>query len=90
MLDLPVVNHPKTPRTQPLSPETAPPIMGARPDWLKVRLSQGPHFKELKHLMRAAQPRTVEQSWQKLGTLLDIVSPTECANYLANSGYAST
>jgi hypothetical protein len=39
--------------------------------------------------MRGAAPRTVEDTWQKLGVLLDIVSPTECANYLANSGYAS-
>jgi transposase len=46
-------------------------------------------FAKLKHLMRGAAPRTVEDTWQKLGVLLDIVSPTECANYLANSGYAS-
>ncbi len=48
MIDLPVI---KTPRTQPLSPESAPPVIGQRPDWLKVRLSQGKHFKQLKHLM---------------------------------------
>ena len=46
-------------------------------------------FAKLKHLTRAAQPRTVEETWRKVGALLDIVSPTECANYLANSGYAS-
>jgi transposase len=46
-------------------------------------------FAKLKHLMRAASPRTVEDTWRKAGALLDIVSPTECANYLANSGYAS-
>jgi hypothetical protein len=39
--------------------------------------------------MRAAAPRTVEATWRKLGTLLELVSPAECANYLANSGYAS-
>jgi len=50
---------PKTPRAQPLSPETAPPIVGTRPDWLKVRLSQGPHFKELKHLMREQGLHTI-------------------------------
>jgi transposase len=44
---------------------------------------------KLKHLMRAAAPRTVEHTWRKLGALLDIVSPTECANYLVNPGYAS-
>jgi transposase len=46
-------------------------------------------FAKLKHLMRAAQPRTVEETWRKVGALLDIVSPAECANYISNSGYAS-
>lgn len=46
-------------------------------------------FAKLKHLMRAAERRTVETTWCKVGALLDLVSPTECANYLANSGYAS-
>jgi lipoic acid synthetase len=49
----------KTPRAQPLSPLTAPPVVGARPDWLKVRLSQGPHFKQLKHLMREQGLHTI-------------------------------
>jgi hypothetical protein len=39
--------------------------------------------------MRAAEQRTVETTWRKVGAILDLVSPTECANYLANSGYAS-
>jgi lipoyl synthase len=56
VLDLPVL---KTPRTQPLSPETAPPTIGPRPDWLKVRLSTGPHFKQLKHLMREQGLHTI-------------------------------
>jgi len=46
-------------------------------------------FSKLKHLMRKAQPRTVEATWRKVGELLDLVSPKECANYLVNSGYAS-
>ena len=46
-------------------------------------------FSKLKHLMRKAQPRTVEATWRKVGELLDLVSSEECANYLANSGYAS-
>jgi transposase len=46
-------------------------------------------FAKLKHMMRQAEPRTVEASWRKLGDLLHILSPTECANYLANAGYAS-
>ena len=49
----------RTPRTRPLQPETAPPVVGARPDWLKVRLSHGPHFKGLKHLMREQGLHTI-------------------------------
>ncbi len=55
-LELPVVN---VPRTRPLSPETAPPIVGSRPSWLKVPLSHGPHFKGLKRLMREQQLHTI-------------------------------
>ena len=39
------------PRTQPLT-DTAPPTIGAKPAWIKVPLSHGPHFKGLKHLVR--------------------------------------
>ena len=46
-------------------------------------------FAKLKHLMRAAQPRTVEETWRKVGTLIVIISPRECDNYLANAGYTS-
>jgi lipoyl synthase len=56
LIDLPVI---KTPRTRPLSPETAPPVTGRRPDWLKVPLSHGPHFKELKRLMREQNLHTI-------------------------------
>lgn len=46
-------------------------------------------FSKLKHLMRKAQPRTIEETWRSAGTLLDRFTPEECANYLVNSGYAS-
>jgi lipoic acid synthetase len=46
------------PRTQPLT-ETAPLPIGQKPSWVKVPLSQGPHFKELKHLMREQQLHTI-------------------------------
>ena len=46
-------------------------------------------FAKLKHLIRKAEPRTVEATWRKLGDLLDLFSPPECANYLTNAGYAS-
>jgi transposase len=47
-------------------------------------------FAKLKHLMRKAEERTHEATWRTVGQLLDLVSSTECANYLKNSGYAST
>jgi transposase len=47
-------------------------------------------FAKLKHLMRAAQPCTVEETWRKVGALIDIVSSSECSSYFANCGYAST
>jgi lipoyl synthase len=56
VLDLPIL---KTPRSRPLSPDTAPPVVGRRPEWLKVHLSQGPHFKNLKHLMREQGLHTI-------------------------------
>jgi transposase len=46
-------------------------------------------FAKLKHLTRKAQPRDVQATWRKVGQLLDLFSPQECANYLANSGYGS-
>jgi transposase len=47
-------------------------------------------FSKLKTLLRKADPRTVETTWKQIGALLDQFTPQECANYLANSGYAST
>jgi transposase len=46
-------------------------------------------FAKLKHLLRKAAERTHEATWRKIGTLLNAFTPNECANYLANSGYAS-
>lgn len=47
-------------------------------------------FAKLKTLLRKAEERTVEAVWRRIGTLLDCFNPTECANYLRNSGYGST
>ena len=44
-------------------------------------------FAKLKHLIRKAEPRTVETTWRKLGDLLDLFSPAECAAYHKNAGY---
>ena len=46
-------------------------------------------FAKLTHLVRNAEPRTIEETWRKVGDLVDIFAPHECANYLVNSGYAS-
>lgn len=46
-------------------------------------------FSKVKHWMRAAQKRTVEDTWRHIGHLVQTISPDECANYLRNSGYAS-
>ncbi len=46
-------------------------------------------FAKLKHHVRLAQPRSITDTWRKIGDLIDIFSPSECANYLVNSGYAS-
>jgi transposase len=47
-------------------------------------------FAKLKLLLRKAAERSVEATWQRIGQLLDAFPPHECANYLRNSGYAST
>lgn len=46
-------------------------------------------FAKLKTLLRKAAERSVEDTWRRIGTLLDHFSAQECANYLTNSGYAS-
>jgi transposase len=46
-------------------------------------------FAKLKTLLRKAEERTVEATWRRIGELLDHFTPTECANYISNAGYAS-
>ena len=46
-------------------------------------------FAKLKALLRKAQERSVDATWKRIGALLDEFSPSECANYIRNSGYAS-
>jgi transposase len=46
-------------------------------------------FAKLKHLLRKAAARTVENVCIAIGELLDSFTPVECANYFKNSGYAS-
>jgi transposase len=47
-------------------------------------------FAKLKTLLRKADERTLEATWRRIGSLLDCFTPAECANYLKNSGYASS
>lgn len=44
-------------------------------------------FAKLKSLVRTAAPRDVEALWNTIGHSLGRFTPTECANYLAHSGY---
>lgn len=46
-------------------------------------------FAKLKLLLRKAAERSVEATWQRIGSLLDAFPPHECANYIRNAGYAS-
>jgi len=45
-------------------------------------------FAKLKTLLRKAEERTVEATWQRIGTLLDTFHPSECSHYIRNAGYA--
>ena len=44
-------------------------------------------FVKLKTLLRRASARSVEETWRSIGALFDSFSPSECENYLRNSGY---
>jgi transposase len=46
-------------------------------------------FAKIKHWMRQAQKRTIEDTWRYVGYLVSTIEPGECANYFANAGYAS-
>jgi putative transposase len=46
-------------------------------------------FAKIKHWMRTAQKRTLEDTWRHLGALTQTITPAECANYLQSAGYAS-
>ncbi len=46
-------------------------------------------FAKIKHWMRAAQERTVDELWRHIGGLVSTIQAGECSNYFANAGYAS-
>jgi len=47
-------------------------------------------FAKLKTLARKAEERTIENTWRRIGTLIDLFKPEECAAYIRHAGYAST
>jgi len=47
-------------------------------------------FAKLKHRLRAAQQRTRDGVCDAIGDILAAISPLECKNYFANSGYDQT
>lgn len=46
-------------------------------------------FAQIKHWMRNAQKREIDDIWRQLGRLIDTIEPQQCANYFKNAGYAS-
>lgn len=47
-------------------------------------------FAKLKALLRKAAERTVGALWDRIGQVLDAVTPDECANHFRHAGYGST
>jgi len=47
-------------------------------------------FAKLKALLRKAAERTVEGLWTAIGSLIEVFTPTECANYFQAAGYDAT
>jgi putative transposase len=46
-------------------------------------------FSKIKHWMRMAQKRSIEETWRHIGDLIGTIPPHECANYFKNAGYAA-
>lgn len=46
-------------------------------------------FAQVKHWMRMAQNRTIDEAWRYVGRLIETITPQQCNNYLKNTGYAS-
>ena len=44
-------------------------------------------FSKIKHWMRMAQKRTIEETWRHVGTLLGTISAKEGAGYFKNAEY---
>ena len=44
-------------------------------------------FSKLKALLRKAAARTVDDLWAAIAEIIELFTPTECANFFVNSGY---
>lgn len=53
------------------------------PDFNPIEMA----FAKLKALLRKAAERTIEGLWSRIGNLVDVFTPQECANYFAKCGY---
>lgn len=47
-------------------------------------------FAKLKHMLRKAQTRSLDDTWRKIGELIACFNAEECRNYVVNAGYAAT
>lgn len=47
-------------------------------------------FAKLKTLLRKADERSIHAVWNRIGSLLDQFSSTECTNYISHAGYGPT
>ena len=46
-------------------------------------------FAKIKHWMRSAQKRSIDDICRHIGELVSAIQPSECSNYFKNAGYAS-
>ena len=46
-------------------------------------------FAKIKHWMRSAQKRSIDDICRHLGGLITTIQPNECSNYFENAGYTS-
>lgn len=44
-------------------------------------------FSKLKTLLRAVAERTIDALWDRIGQLLDAITPQDCANFFRHAGY---
>ncbi len=46
-------------------------------------------FAQIKHWMRIARKRKIEEAWRYVGKLVGSISQEKCSNYIQNVGYDS-